>query len=94
MLTRRIFMHHGAMATAVSITAGPMTDPGGEIGRGDPSVSKSQADYQVTPNHGQACAACCMFVPGAPAHCTMIRGVISPRGWCVYWEAGPPDSCS
>lgn len=69
-------------------------DQGHRIGRGHPTISKRLANYQASPNHGRRCAACCMFVPGQPAHCTMVEGVISPNGYCKYWQAGPADTCN
>ena len=97
MLKRRTLIHHGVMASTATLMLSPMTNMNnavGRIGLGDPTISQSRARYQNQPNAGHACAACCMFVPGQPAHCTMIEGIIAPHGWCIYWQAGPVDTCS
>ena len=95
MLKRRILIHHTVM-TVASITMMPVKNMsrGRVIGRGHPTISQKQADYRPEPNGSRRCAGCCMFVPGTPAHCTMVEGVISPHGWCKYWQAGLADTCN
>ncbi len=95
MIGRRIFVHRSVMAAA-SVTMAPMKDMfGGRIiGRGQPTISKIQADYRPEANDGHRCAECCMFVPGTPSYCTMIEGRISSHGWCKYWQGGLADTCS
>jgi hypothetical protein len=90
MLTRRIMIRHSILAAAVAATAILST----ERAHAAPPIPKRLADYQDQPNAGHECAACCMFVPGNPAHCTMIKGAIASDGWCKYWKAGPADTCS
>lgn len=62
--------------------------------RADSKIPKKQADYQWHPHDGARCSQCCMFIPGHPAHCTMMQGVIDPNGWCKYFKSGPADTCS
>ncbi|WP_050807230.1 hypothetical protein [Acidiphilium sp. PM] len=91
MFKRRTLILHSVLATTASLALALMSDPSAEAA---PTISKRLADYQDRPNHSHQCAACCMFVPGQPDHCTMIEGIISPHGWCKYWQAGPADTCS
>lgn len=96
MLKRRTLIHHSVLTSTASLTLSLMKTMNYErlMGRGHPMISKRLADYQTEPHQGHCCAACCMFVPGRSAHCTMIEGVISPHGWCKYWQAGRVDTCS
>ena len=91
MVKRRTVIRHTVLATTASLGLAVFS---GASAKADTKIPKHQADYQDSPNHGHQCAACCMFAPGKPDHCTMIEGVISPRGWCKYWQAGPADTCS
>ncbi len=59
-----------------------------------PTISKTLADYQYYPYHGERCSSCCMFIPGSPDRCTMIEGIIDPSGWCKYYKQGSADTCS
>jgi hypothetical protein len=90
MLKRRILIRHGLLTASATLSLALM----GRLAEAAPTISKRMTDYQDRPNHGHRCAACCMFVPGQPAHCTMIEGIIRPDGWCKYWQAGSPDTCS
>jgi hypothetical protein len=90
MLTRRFMIRQSILAVAVATTA----TLSAWQARAAPMISKRLADYRDQPNAGHECAACCMFIPGKPAYCTMIDGIISPHGWCKYWHAGPADTCS
>lgn len=84
------------MMATTSVALKPMDgmSHGRKIGRGHPTISKRMADYQENSSNGRRCVVCCMFVPGRPGHCTMIKGVISPSGYCKYWQSGPNDTCS
>ena len=88
MLTRRAILRNASLA----IVAASVVDS--HNAHAAPTISKALADYQDHPHDSQRCTACCMFVPGYPNRCTMIKGVISPNGWCKYWKAGPNDTCS
>ena len=48
------------------------------------TVSKAKAEYQDEPNGEEHCYLCTMF--REPDRCTYVRGEISPRGWCRYFE--------
>ena len=45
--------------------------------------------YQKQPKNGQKCEACLQFVPGGGAGangtCKVVKGPISPNGWCVAY---------
>ena len=91
MSTRRILLKRGALAAfSAAVFNFVVLRPAAEMAM----MSKQQAAYQDTPDSGEQCAACCMFIPGDPGHCTMIGGAISPHGWCKFWQAGPNDTCS
>lgn len=54
-------------------------------------ASKASVKYQTTPKDGHDCAGCKFFLPGKPTtaagKCSVVAGSISPKGWCVAWEA-------
>lgn len=43
-------------------------------------LAKAEAHYQEYPNAQQHCAACAFYV--APVACRLVRGEVSPNGWC------------
>ncbi len=48
----------------------------------DSSGTKAQFKYQLKPGpKGQKCSACSLFK--APAGCSVVKGVISPNGYCI-----------
>jgi hypothetical protein len=47
-------------------------------------VSQTDARYQDRPKNGMSCAACALFRP--PAACAVVAGVISPHGWCRFFD--------
>jgi hypothetical protein len=47
-------------------------------------VSQAAARYQDQPKNGLSCSACALFRP--PAACAVVAGVISPRGWCRFFD--------
>jgi hypothetical protein len=47
-------------------------------------VSQAEAHYQDRPKNGLSCAACALFRP--PAACTVVAGVVSPNGWCRFFD--------
>lgn len=53
------------------------------------TVKKSAVQYQDHPRGTSFCAHCANFIParklGAPGHCTIVGGDISPRGWCLAY---------
>ena len=49
-----------------------------------PTKDKHQAAYQAAPRGSQRCGICSMFVK--PSGCTLVKGNISPMGWCKYYE--------
>ena len=49
-----------------------------------PKVSPAEARYQDRPKGGLSCAACALFRP--PGSCVVVRGEISPRGWCRFFD--------
>ncbi|HZB93380.1 MAG TPA: high-potential iron-sulfur protein [Stellaceae bacterium] len=49
----------------------------------DEKMTQKDAEYQPTPKNGQSCATCQYFL--APAACKLVKGKISPQGWCTFW---------
>ena len=48
----------------------------------DSSGTKAQFKYQLKPGpKGQKCSACSLFQ--APASCSVVKGTISPNGYCI-----------
>ena len=48
-------------------------------------MTKSQAEYQDTPNGIYSCGLCTLFV--APDGCKVLEGAISKDGWCKAFAA-------
>lgn len=48
-----------------------------------PTMTQHQAHYQSTPKAGHQCSGCSHFV--APNACNLVKGTISPNGWCMMW---------
>ena len=46
-------------------------------------VDKSTVQYQDKPKDGHQCSGCSNFV--APGSCKVVKGTISPTGWCSIW---------
>jgi hypothetical protein len=55
----------------------------------DEKMTQKDAEYQPTPKDGHACANCQYFL--APAACKLVKGKISPNGWCSFWGSKPPQ---
>jgi len=47
--------------------------------------TKAEAQYQDDPNGSEHCGACANFV--APDDCRIVRGPVSPDGWCKNFRA-------
>jgi hypothetical protein len=47
-------------------------------------VSQAAAQYQDRPKNALSCAACALFRP--PAACAVVSGIISPSGWCRFFD--------
>lgn len=56
------------------------------------SSSKSSLQYQDKPKGSHNCSNCQLFCPGstpkAMGTCKLVKGSISPKGWCVAWTPG------
>ena len=56
-----------------------------------PAAAKSPKDavsYQDSPKDGKNCAGCRWFQPAegdGPDACKLVKGEISPEGWCGLW---------
>ena len=46
--------------------------------------SQKEAQYQNSPKDIRMCATCTLFLP--PASCKVVRGQISPNGWCNLYQ--------
>lgn len=53
------------------------------------ATPKSAMQYQDHPHGKEMCSTCTHFCPGATAKamgtCKVVKGAISPQGWCVAW---------
>jgi len=67
----------------------------GTIGQASAAASMDQkaAQYQSSPKNGQKCAGCSLYIPAktnpttANGTCKLVKGAISPKGWCKYYSA-------
>jgi hypothetical protein len=79
---RRALLREGfllaALASVIGVTAA-------ESAVADEKLSQKDAEYQPTPKNGQSCANCQHFIP--PSSCKLVKGKISPNGWCDFWGA-------
>ncbi len=55
----------------------------------DEKMTQKDAEYRPTPKDGHACANCQYFLP--PASCKLVKGKISPNGWCDFWGSKTPQ---
>ena len=53
--------------------------------QGKRKVTKASARYQDHPNKGRQCSGCVYF--RGPSDCAIVRGPISPEGWCRHHKA-------
>ncbi len=55
------------------------------------SVDPKAASYQTKPNGGKQCSTCSLFIAGktakGPGTCKIVKGSISPTGWCKFYSA-------
>ncbi len=47
------------------------------------TMSPASVGYQDSPKNGRQCDGCNLFV--APNACKLVKGDISPKGWCKIW---------
>ena len=56
-----------------------------------PNGTKAQFKYQDTPKNGKQCSGCTFFIAGktptANGTCKIVKGDISPKGYCIAWAA-------
>lgn len=84
MSSRKDFLAAIALLPAAGTFARPVPASAEE-----PTISKQSARYQGKPHGGQVCASCKYFSEGkgknAEGTCDLVRGPISPQGWCIYY---------
>lgn len=78
-LGRRAMLRRAALVAAVA----PLLGLGAKESFADEKMSQKDAEYQPTPKGGQSCATCLQFMP--PSSCKLVKGKISPQGWCSFW---------
>ncbi len=75
------------LQTGLTILAGGMLATAARA-QDDSKVDQSVVQYQTSPKDGAKCSGCSNFV--APNACKVVKGTISPEGWCVaYAPKGP-----
>jgi len=56
------------------------------------TTPKSALQYQSKPKGSHSCSNCQLFCPGpsstAMGTCKVVKGSISPKGWCSAWTPG------
>lgn len=68
----------------LALASGPIVGLGGPPVPTRLKVSNAKASYQDRPKNGFSCAACALFRP--PAACAVVAGMISPNGWCCFFD--------
>ena len=76
-VSRRAVLHGAAGAAAILATT--------VSAEADAQTGKSSVSYQDKPKGAQRCDNCAVFI--APASCKIVKGVISPSGWCMLYKA-------
>lgn len=79
---RRSLLREGLLLAGIASLVGVS---GAESAVADEKLSQKDAEYQATPKNGQSCANCQHFLP--PSGCKLVKGKISPNGWCSFWGA-------
>lgn len=79
LLRRAALLAAASPLLAVAATSGALADE---------KMSQKDAEYRTTPKNGQSCSACQYFL--APASCKLVKGTISPQGWCDFWGSKTP----
>jgi hypothetical protein len=49
------------------------------------TIDQKTAAYVTHPVGGKQCSGCMQFV--APSSCKLVKGTISPKGYCKFWSA-------
>ena len=75
---------HAASLKSEHPTEGSTMDKAGIFFRKAPTMTKAEAGYEDESDDAKRCGGCGMFA--APGSCTLVRGDVSPRGWCRHWE--------
>ncbi len=55
------------------------------VAQADAADNKAQFKYQNKPNGKKMCSNCSLFK--APNKCSVVSGVISPKGYCIAYAA-------
>jgi hypothetical protein len=53
------------------------------VAEADAADNKAQFKYQTKPNGKKMCSNCSLFK--APNKCSVVTGVISPKGYCIAY---------
>ena len=73
--SRRHFIAGMAAVACASACAPLIAAEGGQ------KTAKDKVGYQETPNNGQKCSDCALYLPDSQ-QCQVVAGDISPEGWC------------
>jgi len=82
----------GALTTLLTLPAlaAILASGASGVARAD---TRSDLKYQSTPNNGQQCSQCALFVagktPGGDGTCKIIPGTVSSSGWCAAFSKKP-----
>jgi hypothetical protein len=82
-VSRRAFFRGAATIAGAAVAASviPIHAVRAQSGKAD----KKSMQYQDTPKNNQECDQCVYFQ--APNKCGIVDGDISPKGWCVAFNA-------
>ena len=76
-LSRRVFLQR---VTTYGVGAAIIQGLGSNLATAQDKVPQNTVSYQDKPKGTQRCDACNNFQP--PNACKMVKGEISPQGWC------------
>ncbi len=89
MITRRALLKGAAVAVTGLVIAPAILANQTLPGKVTASMTKSESGYQNKPLGNQQCSNCAHFIPGsspqANGTCQVVKGSISPHGWCVVY---------
>src|ERR1700739_1423101 len=70
----------------VAVTGFGLAGVRAERAEAQQKMAKLDARYQDHPNGGQHCELCEYYI--TPVGCKLVRGEVSPNGWCSFFHAG------
>ena len=82
---REVLRTAAAAVGAGFAVAAPLSQEAAAQEQRGSKAAKAVVHYQEQPNGQQRCELCAYYVP--PVACRLVRGEVSPNGWCNQFQA-------